>query len=394
MTRPANDTASGKAVDVTDVKGKNLRLMKTQPKQYELFSTFLPEDTHAERYSNTIELYDVTPKYFVSKKHMDSLRKTVVGETKKRFLDKLVRHFEHRGNHYTLTIQPARVEDKDGEDIEYYPGQTEEFVEEALRKIACDDPLSAVFLNGKAGLQFTGYQLQQELKRTGHTMNWPQIWKALQICHGARLIITDRYNPKEEFLSASIFPMLAMRNRKQYEANPKDVHCYVQFNPLVTHSLQHLTYRQYDYITCMDIKSPLARWLFRRLSHNYTQASMQSPYQIRLSTIVRDSGLVSTTRRTRDQVRDVEAAIKELKGIRDDDTSILIDARKKVSKGTRGRIEEVLYTLYPHIDFVAQVKKANRRQGTLIGEAQAHGLIGQEDVDRWTRHVGDSEAVE
>lgn len=384
------ETASCETVNVTDVKGKPLRLVKSQPKQYELFATFLPEDPQIERYSNTIELYDVAPKYFPSRKKMQELR---IGEGKKRFLDELVRHFEHRGEQYTLTIHPARIPEKDGLSVEYYPGEAEECVEEALRKIACDNPLSAIYLNNEAGVQFTGYQLQKELKRTGHTMNWPQIWKALQICNGVRLVITDRHNPKDVYLSAPIFPVLAMRNRQQYEANPKDVHCYVQFNPLVTQSLKHLTYRQYDYITCMDIRSSLARWLFRRLSHNYLQASMQSPYQIRLSTIVRDSGMVSTTRRLRDQMRDVETSIKQLKSTGEEDAGILSDARKSVNKGKRGKIEDVLYTLYPHIDFVAQVKKSNRRQGALIGEAQACGLIGQDDVDLLARHVDGSESI-
>ena len=179
-------------VEVTDVKGKQLRLVKSRPKQYELFSSFLPDDQNADRYSNTIELYDVAPKYFISKKKMQELRETIGDGIKKRYLDKLVRHFEHRGKHYTLTVHPAFVEDQDGEDVAHYPSETEEFVEEALRKIACDNPLSAVFLNGKAGLQFTGYQLQQELKRTGHSMNWPNLWKSLQICAGCRLTITAR----------------------------------------------------------------------------------------------------------------------------------------------------------------------------------------------------------
>jgi hypothetical protein len=310
-----------------------------------------------------------------------------IGEGKKRFLDELVRHFEHKGKQYTLTIYPARVREKNGQSVEYYPGEAEEFVEEALRKIVCDDSLSAVYLNDKAGVQFTGYQLRQELKRRGHTMNWPNLWKALQICAGVRLTITARHDDNEVYLSAPMFPVLAMSSRKQYENDPKSARCYVEFNPLVTQSLNCLTYRQYDYLTFMRLRRPLSRWLLKRLSHNYVQASMMHPYTIKLSTIVRDSGLISPSRSIRHRMRDVDTALDELREHQDEEPIVLQEYRKDMTQGKRGKIEEVTYTLFPHMDFVSQAKKANRRQYDLIAQACEEGITNEEVYNRFVKET-------
>ena len=47
-------------------------------------------------------------------------------------------------------------------------------IQEALKKIAADR-LNGVFLNDTAGVQFTLYELDQELKRQGHAMKWPDL---------------------------------------------------------------------------------------------------------------------------------------------------------------------------------------------------------------------------
>ena len=109
---------------------------------------------------NTIELYDAIPKYFSNKQRMAELRQDGI------FLKSLKRSFRHRDSYYELIIKPARLIDKNGHEKEYYPSYQEELVEEALKKIAADR-LNGVFLNDTAGVQFTLYELDQELKRQG-----------------------------------------------------------------------------------------------------------------------------------------------------------------------------------------------------------------------------------
>jgi hypothetical protein len=349
----------------TDVgSGSAVTLKRTQPVQYSLFQQFVPDDDR-EDYSNTIELYDAIPKFFSSKKRMAEMREAGT------FLHHLERHFKHAGKWYTVKILPARLEDKDGQWREYYPSPQEELVEEALKKIACEH-LNGVYLNDTAGVQFTLFELRKELENRGHSMNFPSLVTSLQINRRCGIVLTN--DNGETCLDSPIFPVLVLTKRRQWEMDPKNARCYVQFNPLVTHSINTLRYRQFSYVTFMKIDNQLARWLFKRLSHNYIQASMMDPYTIKHSTIVRDSGLVNFTR-IRDQVRYICKALSELEK---ENISILLHYKNQLETAGRHRIVDATYTLTPHPFFVSQVKKANKRNMVITDAALQAGVLSSD----------------
>ena len=80
---------------------------------------------------------------------------------------------------------------------------------------------------------------------------------------------------------------------------------------LISKSVNELEYRQFNYDALMKFKSQLARWIHKRLSHNFTNASMTQHYTIMLSSIERDSGLLDYTRMN-DKVRTFDDALSEL----------------------------------------------------------------------------------
>ncbi len=160
----------------TDINGKAVVLAKTQPQQLALFQTFFPDD-HNDHYSNTIELYDAIPKYVTNPKLVDAMREGG------KYLPLLERPFHHRGEVFTVTIRPARLKDREGREKEYYPSPREELVEEALRKLACDR-LNGVYLDNLVGVQFTLYELKQELRNRGHDIHLQSLIEALKIGHG------------------------------------------------------------------------------------------------------------------------------------------------------------------------------------------------------------------
>jgi hypothetical protein len=326
-----------------DVYGKMMTLVRTQPKQLSLFQTFLPEND--DKYSNTIDLYDAVPKYFPTK-HMDGRRESG------KYLPILEREFEHRGESYKLKIHPARIQYKDGQEREYYPSYREEIIEEALRKIACDR-LNGVYLDDRAGVQFTLYALRKELWARGHALNLPDLLEALKICNLASLSVQKADGTA--IIQAPIFPVLLVASKDDWLQNPKEARCYVQFNPLVTASIDHLTYRQFDYLTYMSYKHRLARWLHKRLAHNYIQAGLLSPYTIRMSTILRDSGSYQS-KRGNNNAREVDNALEELKTKR-----VLMKFTKAIVRGPRNRLVDITYTLQPDMDFINEMKKANGR---------------------------------
>jgi hypothetical protein len=192
------------------------------------------------------------------------------------------------------------------------------------------------------------------------------------VCRNAGIKLTST-DGKTVMIDSSIFPVLVLSSRQEWEEDPQNTRCYVQFNPLITYSMKRLAYRQFDYVRFMAFSRQLSRWLFKRLSHNYTQASLSETYKIRLSTIVRDSALVNCSR-LRDQMRHVNIALSEL--IKN---NVLLSSNKKDIRGRRNKIEDIEYILLPHMDFIAQTKKANKRQQLINHKGYQHGLTSLEE---------------
>jgi hypothetical protein len=385
------DSSRPSVAHVTDaMNGTALALECTHPPEYNLFGNIVPSDyadyTSEDGYSNTIELYDAIPKYVSSTRRMGVLRENGI------YLKTLRREFQYgtekHKRWYKVEITPARLSDKQGNEKEYYPNQRVELVEEALRKIACDQ-LSAVYLDGFAGVRFTMYQLRKELASRGHTMNYPALIEALKIGHSAGMKLT--LNDGGE-INAPIFPVLALTKRHEWEEHGRNTRCFVQFHPLVTRSIDEITYRQFHYATGMQLKKPLSRWFFKRLSHVYRQASTKNNYRISHSTLVRDSGLVNATRMD-DQIRDVCEALDELQGVN-------IGERRKARKkkvpyerpgrggvwivmhfalehrtGPRGKIEEVIYTIQPSPIFAGLQVAANKRDSLIQQRANQQDFL-------------------
>jgi hypothetical protein len=326
-----------------DVNGNIVTLERTHPRQLALFQTFVSDE---DRYSNTIELYDAVPKYFSNPKLMASLRKD------EKFLLALKREFEHKGERYTLYIRPARIIYKNGDQKEYYPSPREELVEEALRKIACDR-LKGVYLDDGAGVQFTLYELKKELRERGHDINSVDLVESLKICNLTNISIQTADG--KVLIQSPIFPTLLIASREDWLAEPKQAKCYVQFNPLVTACINRITYRQFDYILYMTYKHRLSRWLYKRLAHNYVQAGVLTPYTIKLSTILRDSG-THQSERGKDNRKRVEEALDELQEKR-----VLIRYEIEILRGKRAKVLDAKYVLYPDMDFITEVKKSNSR---------------------------------
>jgi hypothetical protein len=110
----------------------------------------------------------------------------------------------------------------------------------------------------------------------------------------------------------------------------------------------------------MSHKSQLARWLDKVLSLKYLNASPLHPFEMRLSTIIRDSKLLDSYGRLRDAVSAVDLAFEELRICQP--PLLRIKPDKNLILADRGKILDVVYTLHPSREFVAEVKAASKRQ--------------------------------
>lgn len=325
--------------------------------QLDLFQRFLYNtELEHDQLSNTFDLWDSVPRYSVSRQAMTKQR------TGKGFLELLKIDFNYKRMFLKAIIQPARIEKRDGTTQDYYPSANEELVEDALRKIATVQN-NGYFdrQNYRSGVVFTLHMLRQELKKRGHARSYQQIVLSLNILSGSviELRAADGNNC-EAFTRSAYFPSLTAVSRKKLIDDPH-AKWVVQFHPLVTQSIDALTYRQFNYHQMMSHSTQLARWLHKQLSLKFTFASLVTPFEIRYSTIKRDSALLENYNPERKAVIALDNAWEELKA-----QKVLLAVKKQVVTGLRGKIDDVVYTLTPSPDFVAQMKAANKRQSLAV----------------------------
>ncbi len=313
---------------------------QSRPTQLTLFELLLPQERGL---SNTIELYDFIPKYHWGKV------KRIGGE----FLRSLEREFECRGQKYKVKIRPASIEDKDGKERYYYPSKREELVEDALRKFITEG--QGVFLDDAAGVTFSLYQLQEELKHNGHSYSKQEIKDALLIC--ARTNITVTTEDGNTVLVSNVFETVGLQTRESWKGTGEKSRAFVRFNALVSKSIKSRTFRQINYEKVMSYKTVIARQLHKRMSHHYIQASITIPYHILLSTIIRDFGLTQYDR-LRDNLRDVQIALDEMKL---KDVLLTYKIEKVLENSKRNKLLDAKFILTPNPSFAGEATRANKK---------------------------------
>lgn len=316
---------------------------QTKPFQLTLFSFLDLKPNQQQRYSNTVELYDFMPKYFWGK------IERIGGE----FLRVLKREFEYRKATYKIEIAPAVITDRDGVERYYYPSKREELVEDALRRLATTS--EGIFLDDRASVTFTLYQLQQELKRNGHTYDIRQLKDALLICNRTNITVTTTDGKK--IIGSSMFETVGLQTREDWKGTGKKTKAHIRFNALVSESIKNGAFRQLDYEKTMSYSSIIARQLHKRLSHIFTQASVTEKYDINLSTIIRDFGL-TPYKWISQNLRDVESALKEMQK---KNTILNYSIEKFFDASQRNKLIDAKFIIITHPNFNNVVIEANVR---------------------------------
>jgi hypothetical protein len=317
---------------------------RSKPMQMTLFELLLPNE---REFSNTVELYDFIPKYHWGK----------VQRINDKFLDSLEREFECRGVKYKVKIRPASIEDRNGVERYYYPSKREELVEDALRKFVAEG--QGVFLDEQAGVTFSLYQLQEELRQNGHSYSKDQIKDALLIC--ARTNMTVTTDNGSSVLVSNLFETLGLQTRDDWKEQGNKSRAFVRFNSLVTKSITSRTFRQLNYEKVMSYKNIIARQLHKRMSHHYIQASVANPYHILLSTIIRDLGLTQYAQ-LRDNLRDVQIALDEMI-----EKKVLLSYKieKVLENSKRAKLLDAKLVLVPDPAFTSEIIGANKLQAKI-----------------------------
>ena len=351
----AGDLLNDGAISITLEETPDPPPIPTAPEfsnhQLSLFQNFLYNTTEErEQLSNAVDFWDNVPRYSVSRQAMTKARENG------RFLETYTAKFLYRGHTYTCTISPARVGDIDGKQRDFYPSANEELIEDALRKMAADR--DAGFFdrpNYKSGVQFSLYSLREELAKQGHTRSYQEIVLSLRILSKSIIEIRGVGADGELLAISPYLPSLVAVSESRLRDDPK-AKWAVHFHPFVTDSIDKVTYRQFNYQLMMSHPTQMARWLHKQLVLKYTFAELSKPFDMRYSTIKRDSGLLSAYSRERAAIEALDNAFKDLQK-----SHILSSYDRKDETGPRKRLLDVVFTIWPSVSFVKEVKAANKR---------------------------------
>jgi hypothetical protein len=326
-------------------------------KQLDIFQSFYANtDEQRNDASNSIELWDSVPRYSISQIGMNKMR-----DDKGR-LDLLEIPFNYRQAGLKAVIQPALIqEEKNGikSTVSYYPSANEELIEEALRKIASIQQMGFHEPMKRSGVVFTLYQLREELKQRGHSRTYFDIIKSLNILSKSIIEIRGEKKQSTYTKSNTYLSNVTSVTRADIAEDP-NAKWHVEFHPLVTDSIDKLSYRQFNYQQLMSHSTQLARWLHKYLVSKYTMASKLKPFEMRYSTIKRDSAMLNGYSVERQAIAACDKSMGELKT-----QKIAFEIKRETKTGDRNKIIDVVYTITPTLEFIAEVKAANARQGQL-----------------------------
>ncbi|WP_409562639.1 hypothetical protein [Hyphomicrobium sp. MC8b] len=276
----------------------------------------------------------------------------------------------------TIKLQPASIETESGY-VDFYPSADEEIVEEVIKKIFSDHAYGIHdAAKGESWVRFTLHAIRKELASRGKTRSIPEIKRSLEILSKTVLDVSiEGNNRRKTVYTNPILNDLTRVTRSDYLDDPNAMWA-ARLPGLVSVSVNNLSYRQFNYGVLMSLSSQLARWLHKRMSHEYTNASLMHPYKMLFSTIQRDSGLLHHARPS-SNIDTVQRALDELA-----ESKVLLSYT--ADKRHNGRaIADVLYTLTPHPDFVTGIKAANARASDARGKLAAPApLLERADTPR------------
>ena len=374
----------------TDVEKQRKRkkyseLEESDSLQMDLFQFMYEPNLQHSDYSQTIEHWDMMPKYVLDKSFLTGSDKN---------LPVISRQYDYRGKRQMIAIHPASVYNAVSDTTKYfYPRASEMIIEEVLRKLLVEG--HGKLLDTNAGVRFTLYQIYEELKKHGKTRSYDQIRESLEILAYTRMDIIDPTNKRDKVIFSPL-ENLGLKGEQE------ETQSFVVFSPLVTQSIVETTFRLFNYTQVMRYSSTIAALFHKRLAHHYTQASISNSWSMLLSNIIECFGLTPSPR-IKTTMETVKNALEELKtgvyplkrnkGESDEDFQRRVDERsaKKLAGNTAKpilldyRIEKITnpnkkvqvddyeITLIPSPTFSAEIKKANWYESENQGKMKSEG---------------------
>jgi len=252
-----------------------------------------------------------------------------------------------------VEVYPTPVKTENGR-VDFYPSADEELVEEVIKKIFANqqrgvhDPD-----NTESWVRFSLQMIRKELQARGKTRSLDKIKRSIDILSTSVIRLYEQGDNTPVYTNPILTDVTRV-NRQRY-LKDGSLMWVAKLPALISKSVNELTYRQFNYGVLMSLPTQLVRWLHKRLSHNYINASHLDRYDILFSSIKRDSGLL-IYERTRDNLKALEAAFDELAS-----QNVLSGWERREERRIGRGIADALYSLRAHSDLIRDVKAANAR---------------------------------
>lgn len=334
-----------------------------------------------ESYSNMIDIWDLLPKYYFSTKQIDKIEfpwQKIRDERYQVTLRPTVRKNDNKSK--TIT-GPIRVK---------FPGLREMYVEEALTKLAASNFKNSIeaheieLKNSSkqylVSVNFTLYDLEQELKRVGHTYSYDEIKEALMVLKETTMYIKavakDPHNPSNriyfEHYGSIISELQLISKDSNFETGKTKSR--VVFHQLKTIGVMNVAFRKYDYDKSMRLSSYLTKYIYNRLVTNWRQASAANKYTFLMNNFIHQS-CREPSKTIYSDIRAMRNSLKELV-----DKKILYTFHEDPIRKNRKTID-VHFSLIPDNSFVRDTKYANYNQRKLQSDIELSQRKLQSDFE-------------
>ncbi|ONF42552.1 hypothetical protein BTO32_15200 [Marinobacter lutaoensis] len=346
---------------------EDLSVLSEQDLQYSL--DLLTDRDRSHNGISGVLVYDLAPKW-VNYRRV----KEVTAEAQ------FTRKFRVLGHPFSVTVKAARIKRPSGEDVLMFPGDREQVVEDTLRWMSTHG--HGQLFASRLGSRFSIYSLRKLLKEANHSMSHADISEALDVLHGSHLIITDEVTGQQ--WSELFLPQYG-RNGEETASDGRTYYreWFVTFHTLVNQAMLAADTRLVSWHTLMALTNNLAKYVYRRMSLVYSQASSIDPYTISLSEIMSGYGKpLVEGKPISNHMRDMKRALEVLG--RDDVIDLeRLEIRKK-KEGNRD--VDAIFTFFPGAKFIDQAITANQASKEL--ELALERRAGQQKIKRIIKDIG------
>ena len=273
-----------------------------------------------------------------------------------------------------MMLQPAYVQKGKDRPRAKFPGVREELVEFVIFKLAVQsgcftydtdsEPKSDNFT-----LFTTLYQIHEELKNHGRaepkskTYSYDQIKEALEVLAKTTVHLTT--DDQEDMIFSPIADFGFFGKGRSPDELPRTGTVYIRFNSLISKSILSRKWRQIDYDSVMQSQTFLVRWLRKTLSLRFTYAAPTTSFNLKLSTLIENSG-ISAYGRLSDNLKYVETALSEMPDV----VARYTIERKFAPNPSNGKgryLVDAKITIFPAESFVENQVVANAQHARIEG---------------------------